>query len=457
MHSLLLLVLLAGTCLAQQLDLTNKDAILKAAKAAVWPLRMFFDDNTHSNGAWVEQWDDGSWNVQWHESGEYWSLFYEYMLHSGDASYLDWVDKNMQLSAGSHADFLDGMNPFLETAGRWNDDIGWWGIATMAATEAFGKSAIVAKNNLQQDFNPTYFDLTNNTFEEIWMGWNTAFCNGGIWWSRSRTVGTDAQKFYKSTITNVEEMELGARLFALTGVAVYKERVDEIYAWLKSSGLLAADFTLYDGLDSRDCSINRAVYSYHAGCLLAALSFMYQSTKNTAYINDAHKLFDAIKRQFVDSNSILSIEPSCAGTTCQKSPHGYSWAVYRGLGNLFAYSPDAAVKSSVSSIIRASAAKNFAGCDSNWYCIRNMPVGTGFTLQNGTNVRDQFETVAILNALSVVNGGAAAVAAPGATQGVANDKGSSSAAVASQTGSSKSAAFKFNGAFVLQVVVYLLI
>ncbi|KAI8828284.1 glycosyl hydrolase family 76-domain-containing protein [Chytriomyces cf. hyalinus JEL632] len=296
----------------------------------------------------------------------------------------------------------------------------------MAATEAFGKSAIVAKNNLQQDFNPTYFDLTNNKFEEIWMGWNTTFCNGGIWWSRSRTVGTDAKKFYKSTITNVEEMELGARLFALTGVAIYKELVDEIYAWLKSSGLLAADFTLYDGLDSRDCSINRDVYSYHAGCLLAPLSFMYQ------------------------------IEPSCAGTTCQKSAHGYSWAVYRGLGNLFAYSPDAAVKSSVSSIIRASAAKNFAGCDSNWYCIRNMPVGTGFTLQNGTNVRDQFETVAILNALSVVNGGAAAVAAPGATQGVSNDKGSS-AAVASQTGSSKSAAFKYNAAFVLQVVVYLLV
>ncbi|KAI8617390.1 glycosyl hydrolase family 76-domain-containing protein [Chytriomyces sp. MP71] len=401
----LIIAYLVSVAFAQQnIDVTSKSAILTAAKAAVWPLRMFFDDNNEGNGAWIEQYSDSQWNVQWHETGEYWELFYKYMLYSGDTSYLSWVDAQMQISAGGFGDFLDGNNPLLEEAGRWNDDIGWWGIATMAATEAFGKDAIVAKENLQPGVNPKYFDLSNNTFYEIWMGWDDKTCNGGIFWSRSRSTGTDAQKYYKSTITNVEEMELGARLYALTGISYYKDRVDQIYAWLQSTGLLTSDYIVYDGLDSRTCQTSPQIYSYHSGCLLAALSFMYKATNDAHYITEAHKLFVSIKKQFVDpTNGTLSIEPSCQARAC-RSPSGYSWPLYKGLADLYAYSNDASVKASVADVMGKTGAANFAGCDANWYCIRNLPAGTQFTLQNGTNVRDQFETVSILNALAVING-----------------------------------------------------
>ncbi|KAJ3009664.1 UNVERIFIED_CONTAM: hypothetical protein HDU68_002557, partial [Siphonaria sp. JEL0065] len=86
-----------------------------------------------------------------------------------------------------------------------------------------------------------------------------------------------------------------------------------------------------------------------------------------------------------------------------------------GLGQYYVSTTDESVRSQIATILRASGASNFKGCDSNWYCIRNLPVGSGMTMQNGTNPRDQFETVSILNSLAVINGAKASVSQPVAT------------------------------------------
>ncbi|KAI8611527.1 glycosyl hydrolase family 76-domain-containing protein [Chytriomyces sp. MP71] len=406
MQSLAILVSAAMAVHAQQnIDLTSKDAVVAAAKAAMWPLKMHYDANKESSGAWLENYDAKHWLIQWHESGEYWGFFYTYMQYSGDQSYLDWVDHNMQLSVGGNSDFLDGQNPLLEIAGRWNDDIAWWALSTMTAAEVFGTSGIVAPHELQAGFNPTYFSLSNTTFHEIWMSWDDTTCGGGLFWSRARNSGSDRDRYLKSVITNVEEMELGARLFAMTGDASYQPKVDKIYAWLKSSGVLAADYTIYDSVDSRYCtpSVNE-IYSYHYGPLLSAMASMYRATKDTKYLTEGNALVGAVKRQFAAADNSLSIEPSCGASGCAKSPHGYSWPVYKGLAAFHAVAQDIGVKEDIAAMLRASGKVNFKGCDTNWYCIRDMPPGTPFTMTNGTNPRDQFETVSLLNALAVVNG-----------------------------------------------------
>ncbi|KAJ3062085.1 hypothetical protein HDU99_005339 [Rhizoclosmatium hyalinum] len=43
-------------------------------------------------------------------------------------------------------------------------------------------------------------------------------------------------------------------------------------------------------------------------------------------------------------------------------------------------------------------------CNNDWYCIRDLPAGSDHTMTNGTNPRDQYETVSILNALAIING-----------------------------------------------------
>ncbi|KAI9329462.1 glycosyl hydrolase family 76-domain-containing protein [Obelidium mucronatum] len=393
---MLVLPFLGAVAFAQQtIDLSSKAAVVSAAKAAMGPLKQFFPSNNAKNGAWIEQYDDGHWLVQWHESGIYWDLFYKYMQYSGDTTHLSFVDQNIQLSAGSSSDFLDGLNPILEISGRWNDDIAWWALAAMTATETFGSNAIVAKDKIQDGFNPTYFSLANNTFYEIWMNWD-AQCGGG-----------EAIPLLKSTITNVEEMELGARLYAITRNPDYKSKFDQIYEWLKNSGLISSsDYTVYDSVTVGKCDqVSAEVYSYHSGELLSALSRMYQVSQDQSYLSEAHKVFAAVQRQFVDSKTNILYEPACQlpGSKC-KSPTGYSFPVFKGLADLHQATTNATVKAAVTQILHASAKANFAGCDSNWYCIRNLPKDTSFTLQNGTNPRDQFETVSILNALAVVNG-----------------------------------------------------
>ncbi|ORY29259.1 hypothetical protein BCR33DRAFT_857774 [Rhizoclosmatium globosum] len=430
----------SAVSLAQQnIDLTSKSAVIAAAKAAVWPLQQFYASNTRGNGAWIEQYDDSHWwesllsqnvfnpfvilkglfngtkGAEYGCSGIYFDLFYKYMQYSGDYSTLSFVDTNMQLTVGGNGDFLDGQSAILEISGRWNDDIGWWALATMTAAETFGKDAIVAKNNIMQGYNPTYFSLANTTFEQIWMDWDTTKCGGGIYWSRIRT-GNNAN--LKSTITNVEEMELGARLYVVTKDQKFKDRFDVIYAWLKTYKIVDDDYTVHDGLTTDACAVSQELYSYHTGELMAALGIMYQATNDQNYLDEAHKIFKAVQRLFVDpATNILNREPSCPdGTTasCGKSPSGYSFPVYKGLATLYATSTDNSVKASIATILQATAKVNFQGCDSNWYCIRNLPKDTEFTMQNGTNPRDQFETVSLLNALAVING-AGLVTAPGAT------------------------------------------
>ncbi|KAI9329466.1 glycoside hydrolase [Obelidium mucronatum] len=311
----------------------------------------------------------------------YWDLFYKYMQYSGDTTHLSFVDSNIQLATLGNNDFLDGANPFIELAGRWNDDILWWAIAVTTAAETFGKDAIVAKDNVQAGMNPTYFTLANTTFHQAWNQWDNA-CGGGIYWSRARSSGRDPN--LKSTITNVQEMEVGARLYAMTKVEDYKTKVDQLLAWLKTSGIIAKDYTVYDGVRSTSCgTVSPEIYSYHYGELFAALASMYQTTKTQSYLDEANKLFTAFKRLFVDANTnIISIEPFCPAPSC-RSPSGFLFPVYRGLGELYVASNDESIRTQIAAIVRASAANNFKGCDSNWYCMRNMDPSVGSTLLNG--------------------------------------------------------------------------
>ncbi|KAI9329471.1 glycosyl hydrolase family 76-domain-containing protein [Obelidium mucronatum] len=421
-----LLTLVVAAAAQQTIDVTSKTAAISAAKAAMGPLQQFYAGNTRGNGAWIEQYDDGHWLIQWHETGLYFDLFYKYMQYSSDYSRLPFVDKEMQITVGSNGDFLDGMNPTVEIAGRWNDDIGWWALATMTAAETFGKDGIIARNNLLTGYNPTYLSVTNTTFHQIWMDWDTKTCGGGIYWSRIRT-GSNAD--LKSTITNVQELELGARLFALTGNADYKAKFDIIYAWLKSTGIIDSNYLVHDGVRDGGCTVSKEIYSYHTGELMAALAVMYQATKTQTYLDEAHKVFAAVRTYFVTaSTNVLDIEPSCAAGVNCKSPTGYYWAIYKGFANLYVATTDNAIKSSIAKIVQSSALVNFKGCDSNWYCIRNLPVGTGFTMQNGTNPRDQFETVAILNTLAIINGAPPTLAVPGGGSAQSTPTSSKSAA-----------------------------
>ncbi|KAI8619131.1 glycosyl hydrolase family 76-domain-containing protein [Chytriomyces sp. MP71] len=359
------------------------------------PLKQFFDANKQSSGAWIDNtcgYQTGCWIVQWHESAIYWTLWYQYTQWSGDTQYLYWMESNMAASVGGHGDFLGGYGRYEAESTRWNDDISWWAIAAADGAVALGKDAILTGDG------HTYLSLASTTFDEVWDHWDTA-CNGGIYWGRDRHSTSNQVAFLKSTITNAQLMEIAAKIVLLTGDAGYKTKFDQIYAWI-TSVIMTADYYVADGVDSRYCAPMPQIYSYHLGVLLTAHVTMYKATSDPHYLTEATNLYNSILRQFVSYN-VISIEPSCDATGACKTPNGFWWSLYKGLSAFYSAASDLSLKSSIATVLRASALKNIQLCNAQWYCMRYLPNGD-FKLPDGTNVRDQFETVALLNALAFI-------------------------------------------------------
>jgi mannan endo-1,6-alpha-mannosidase len=96
----------------------------------------------------------------------------------------------------------------------------------------------------------------------MWQQWDLV-CGGGIYWSRDRN-GKKAG--YKSTITNVQHIQLGARLYLLTKNQTQLKIARDIYEWMTSKGVITKDGEVYDGMDAdNNCSHSQVHNSYIYG------------------------------------------------------------------------------------------------------------------------------------------------------------------------------------------------
>ncbi|ORY21092.1 hypothetical protein BCR33DRAFT_776586, partial [Rhizoclosmatium globosum] len=155
---LIILAVLSCAVVNAQLDVTDKGAVLAAAKAAMGPLQQYFvDPNIEGKGSWKEN------------PGMYQDLFFQYSLASGDGSNNGFATNNMYASAasGNGGDFLGGFSPNESQDGRWNDDIAWWALSSISGAEATGNADLRA--------------FASTTFDQVWMSWDDQ-CGGGIYW-----------------------------------------------------------------------------------------------------------------------------------------------------------------------------------------------------------------------------------------------------------------------------------
>ncbi|KAJ3233489.1 hydrolase 76 protein [Chytriomyces hyalinus] len=377
---------------AMTLDSTSRSAVLAALKSAMPALQMYFDTNNGNNGAWRETYSDGRHLVQWHESGLYWDFFYAYASLTSDTTYTPFADHNIQLALGQYDNYISFLDNVSAAGGRWNDDIGWWGIAMVTAAEG-NVNGVVAPGT--GGFTPRYLDVASATHAEMYENWDDG-CDGGIFWSRDRNAPKENDRYYKSSISNAQHLELSARLFALTGDKTYQSTADRVYTFMQKHLIDPVSYDITDGIDNRDCSKSQWQFSYTTAEVLAALASLYKSTRETRYLDEAHKHFNHIVINFLQSN------PICGGGSDCKDPTGFLWPVYKALAVLYSVTPDATIKSQIVSIMQTSSNFVFRTCNENWNCMRALDPNTDYTLSDGTNVRDQFETVAILLALAVM-------------------------------------------------------
>ncbi|KAI8615196.1 glycosyl hydrolase family 76-domain-containing protein [Chytriomyces sp. MP71] len=378
----------------QTIDIMNAGVVIAALKAAMPPLQSYFQGNNAGNGAWVEM-NGAKHQIQWHESGQFQDFFYTYAKLTGDTTYISFVDANVQLALGQYKNYVAFLDNNSAYGGRWNDDIGWWGLALVTATEYNPNGAIAGTQ---------YLEIATATHAEMYESWDNG-CNGGIFWSRDRNAPKENDRTYKASISNAQLLELGARLFILTGDPNYKQVSDQAYAWLKQPSVMInqATYEITDGINNQDCSPSDYQFSYTTAECVLGLSYLYKATNTKSYIDEAHLHFAHIVKDFSRNNVLFDWE--CDGGGC-KDPSGFLWPVYRSLAVLYTVTPDPGVQSEIKILMKASADVVFKNCDANWNCIRHMDPSdpnVDYVLPDGSNIRDQFETVALLQGLAVIS------------------------------------------------------
>ncbi|KAJ3318609.1 hydrolase 76 protein [Blyttiomyces sp. JEL0837] len=384
--------------------LTSQAGALTAAKAAAKWMPYYFQ-SFEFPGAWSQG------LVQWHESGVYWNILINYRQLTGDTTYDNFINSNMILA--SHADqgdFLDSANGI---DGKWNDDIGWWALAAITGAETYGKDTKIYDPQGQLQ-GATWFAVADKTWNHMLEQWDETHCKGGIYWSRNRQSTVERERIYKSAISNAEAIHLAARMYKITKIENYKTWADKIYAWMKNT-LIMTDYTVYDGVYAAEdgtCQVEQLVWTYHPAELIAGLVTFYQATGTQSYLDEAKNLYKAIQQNFVNPSTGGFWDPTCVqngGISKCKDPSGYMWPLYHALAVLYRETNDAGIYN----FMGKTAQPWLQQCGADWNCIRTLnPAPTSYAFPNGTNPRDQFEIMEIVNAFLFMDGAVQVSAVP---------------------------------------------
>ncbi|KAJ3019560.1 hydrolase 76 protein [Thoreauomyces humboldtii] len=352
-------------------------------------------------------------SVAWWSSGLMWGSVFRNSYVTGDRS-LD-VTAGTAMGIASFAgtgDFLGGSTEsFLATLrGIWNDDIAWWALAAMAAVDAYGANATMPGG-------VKFLTVAELTFNEVYSYWDTS-CGGGIFWARDKT-STSAT--YKSTITNSEFVQLGARLAVATGNATYANLAATTYAWMKTVGVVTSDWQVLDGVHSTACTvIDPLRLSYETGVLLGGLGYMYKATGDAIYLTDASSILASALPYFAPAGVIT--EPTCptGNNTCSVDYPMFKPQLVRGLGMLWSTTNDSTTKTQISTVLDSTLTSALKNCDASWWCSQEWLA----TLAPTKTAYDQYAITELLVAVGTVHG-ATAPAADSSVAGLTTAVGAS--------------------------------
>ncbi|KAJ3302831.1 hydrolase 76 protein [Kappamyces sp. JEL0829] len=233
----------------------------------------------------------------------------------------------------------------------------------------------------------TFSYICKETFNEVFEYWDTK-CGGGLYWSRNPAINPG----YKSTITNAEAMLVGAQLAIATGNQTYNQRTADTYAWLKSSGIITADWQVNDGIQSANaCTLTTFHVSYEPGMLIGALAWMYKATGQTSYLSDATALLTATLKEYASSGILTD---PCEPSECPLNSVSPKGELIRGMSYLWEFASDPTVRSTIKTVLQQSVSAMIKTCDSDWNCGNNWASGVPNT--GGKSVHDQMNAVQLL-------------------------------------------------------------
>ncbi|KAJ3190061.1 hydrolase 76 protein [Gaertneriomyces sp. JEL0708] len=381
---------------AASLDLSSKDALGNASNKAVANLVSLYAAEKAAKKTSEGGWDQS--NTSWFASGMAWGAVFDNSRFTGDRS-KDAVAGEAILEAtfGDTGDLLGGALKSIQEKlrGKWNDDIAWWALSMLSAVDAYSSSQVIPGGK------KTFLEVAQLTHFQIIEQWSETTCGGGIYWSRDREAAKGAE--YKSTITHGQTVFLSARLYKATKQQVYLQWGDTILNWLKAAGLLAADFSVYDGASSPCTQMDTKEWSYNAGMLLNGLSAMYDATNQQIYLQEAHNLLRASLPKFTKNNIIY--EPLCerSASLCGRDTPVFKPQYVKGLRELYRVTTDEIIKEQIRKVIDTTATAAAANCGDDWWCSSVWEAAA----TPGRDFYDQYPTAELLIAATAIHGGTA--------------------------------------------------
>lgn len=271
---LALLMAASGTSVvAQQADRAVTNSNLHRSQAAVDALQKWYGPTSgfYRTTGW--------WN-----SANAITALANYSRVSGSQEYLP-VFANTLSAAQSSASGAPG---FLN---KYYDDEGWWALAWIDVFDLTG--------------DPRYLEAARDIFQDMQVGWETATCGGGVWWSKDKRD--------KNAIENELFLAVAASLANRDpGDPARKQNLDwaqKEWEWFQSTGMINGDNLVNDGVDISDpahCTNNgKATWTYNQGVILGALIELNRAAPNPALLRMASSIADAAIAHLTDADRIL--------------------------------------------------------------------------------------------------------------------------------------------------------
>jgi mannan endo-1,6-alpha-mannosidase len=338
-----------------EVDVNDKASVLAAGKLIAAKLLSY----TRDTGFLTPNTAPTAQGSQWYEAGMLLGSVYEYAKASGDYSFHNKLDQVLaKESHGSRGQFYTG-DP--EGPNIWNDDAGWWALASVAASQSGAGNRSLAQGASSP------FLVSLNTHNLIFSDWENQ-CNGGIWWYRDQ-VGGGKKAGYKASITNIQAIFIASHLSIQTGQYSYAQQAGTTYNWLKTSNIIDDQWNVWDGVRVGGCRVTKMQFSYQTGLLVGALATLTEASGNMEFLQDAHRIFTASVPRYTVSG-VLTDPCEVKGDCAQDSvtPKG---ALLRGWSYLHRYTNSYEIQSQITGILKASTSSMLATCNDNFDCGNN--------------------------------------------------------------------------------------
>lgn len=367
-----LVLLVAAVQGAQQVDLNNQNAVKNALQQMAGNMVGWLD-----KGLLREKDGNGPDAFQWYEIGLYTGIMMDYAQVSQDNQFSTKIINLVTAqSYGKIGSFL-GSNPSIaEFGGKWNDDLLWHSMPALTGAQLYKKDTVMPGG-------VSYFQLAQTTYQQVMDQWDNS-CGGGLFWIRSQTrrgrTRNGESYGYKSAITQSEAILHAAKLGMLTGDQKYLQDGDRIYKWMISSGLIAPNGDVFDGVDAAvdaskgQCTKANFILSYQKGMASGALALLAGASKNNAYLSTAHTIFQRAAQTFLRNNIVF--DPCETAGKCDSNKATPKGTLVRGWGILFEYSNDEAIKAQIKMALRSTVQNMLKTCDASWNCGQDWLQGT---------------------------------------------------------------------------------